>query len=110
MPSCGEQKANASQEKGKTVTKRCIWPLWPLLWPFFPAQKVDAEITDCGVEGVNSVKMHLAVLNAGQAHSVQEGGGEIRLACERAEKWLVISHNAYCVEVGALAYFPCAIK
>ena len=36
-----------------------------LLWPSLPAQKVDAEITDDGVEGMNLVKLRLAVLNAG---------------------------------------------
>lgn len=69
--------------------------LFGLLFPSLPTQKVDAEITDYGVEGVNLVKLHLAVLNAGQAHSVQEARGERGLAYEWAEKWLVISYNTY---------------
>ena len=78
-----------------------------LLWSSLPAQKVDAETTDHGVEGVNLAKLQLAVLNAGQAHSVQEARGERGLAYEWAEKRLVISCSAYWGEVEALTYFPC---
>lgn len=47
-----------------------------LLWPSVPTQKADAEIADYGVKGVNLAKLHLAVLNTGRAHSVQEAKGE----------------------------------
>lgn len=54
MPSCREQKANESPEKEETITE-----------PFFPLQKVDAEISGYEAEGVNLVKLRLAVPSAG---------------------------------------------
>lgn len=48
MPSYGEQKARKRE-------RLLPGSAFGLLWPSFPAQKVDAEITDCGTEGVNLV-------------------------------------------------------
>lgn len=102
MPSCREQKA---EKRERPLPSGVLG----LLWPSLPAQKVDAEITDYGAEGVNLVKLPLAVLNAGRAHSVQGVRGERGLAYEWAEKWLVISCNTYWWQVGALIYFPCTM-
>lgn len=87
MLSCGEQKAERRERPLPSSA-------FGLLWPSLPTQKVDGDVTDYGVEGVNLVKLHLAVLNAGRAHGVQEARGERGLAYEWAEKQLVISYSA----------------
>lgn len=73
---CEENKRLREAQKRETVLPNGAFDL---LWPSIPTQKADAEITDYGVKGVNLAKLHLAVLNAGRAHSVQEGTGRENL-------------------------------
>lgn len=70
---CEENKSLKEAQKRESVLPNGAFDL---LWPSVPTQKADAEIADYRVKGVNLAKLHLAVLNAGRAHSVQEAQRE----------------------------------
>lgn len=70
---CEENKNLKEAQKRESLLPNGAFDL---LWPSFPTQKADAEIADYGAKGVNLAKLHLAVLNAGRAHSVEEAQGE----------------------------------